>query len=73
MLLTSEKQISEKQTSADSFADELETIIENLKDAPSIVDELLAQGHRASYIDPENPDVITIVYPDGRKEFLPLD
>ena len=54
----------------------LEPFLLSLEDDPSIAEEIkrqhFAHGASISYIDEDRPDVITVEYPDGRKEFLPL-
>ncbi|WP_293704367.1 hypothetical protein [uncultured Parasutterella sp.] len=54
----------------------LEPFLLSLEDDPTIADEIkrkhFAHGVSVSYIDEDRPDVITVEYPDGRKEFLPL-
>lgn len=54
----------------------LELFLLSLEDDPTIAEEIkrkhFAPGASISYIDEARPDVITVEYPDGRTEFLPL-
>lgn len=54
----------------------LEPFLLSLEDDPTIAEEIkrqhFAHGASISYIDEDRLDVITVEYPDGRKEFLPL-
>lgn len=54
----------------------LELFLLSLEDDPTIAEEIkrkhFAHGASISYIDEDRPDVITVEYPDGRTEFLPL-
>lgn len=54
----------------------LEPFLLSLEDDPTIAEEIkrkhFAHGASVSYIDEDRPDVITVEYPDGRKEFRPL-
>lgn len=54
----------------------LESFLLSLEDDPTFADEIkrkhFAHGASVSYIDEDRPDVITVEYPDGRTEFLPL-
>lgn len=54
----------------------LEPFLLSLEDDPTIAEEIkrkhFAHGASISYIDEDRPDVITVEYPDGRVEFLPL-
>lgn len=54
----------------------LEPFLLSLEDDPTIAEEIkrkhFAHGASISYIDEDRPDVITVEYPDGRTEFLPL-
>lgn len=53
----------------------LEPFLLGLGDDPAFFEEIkrkhFAHGASVSYIDEDRPDVITVEYPDGKKEFIP--
>lgn len=68
--------IRENNKIANDFVENyLEPFLLGLENDPSIFEEIkkkhFAHGVSVSYIDEDRPDVITVEYPDGRKEFVP--
>lgn len=55
----------------------LEPFFLSLGEDPAFFEDLkkehFAHGASVSYIDKNRPGVITVEYPDGRKEFLPCE